>query len=178
MALDLSKIQQVLDNFRIAVENEANANLQSRHNANLRVTSFAKAMPRSFSLTFDLGDYGMYVDKGVNRVGSGPSYDGSEPIPLDKRFKSPFNFQRPKPSQTMVTNLSEWLQTKGGQTFESTKQLRRAAYGLGVKILRDGLKGSYFFTDAYRKHYGKMEDDVLEAFGITIDDFFNFVIKD
>lgn len=181
MVIDIERIRGILETFRRNVQAEAQANLQAAHNSRgLRIDSSLRVMPRSFSLTFDLGSYGLYIDKGVNPYPTGPSYSGTPPLDPRPNTPSPFNYQRDKPAPDgrMVNNLMDWIDSKTGMTFETEKQKRRAAYGIGINILRKGIEGSGFFSRAYIKHFEGLEDDIVEQFGISIDNFFNFILKE
>lgn len=159
------KVKQALEAFGMTVLSEARRNLDSRGmNASYKLrnsmTFNSRVMRNSLSASFDLSSYALAQDQGV---------DGTE-----QSQGSPYSFKDDRPSKSMVANIQSWMADKGiGFTELTSKQ---KAYAISTNILRNGLKRTLFFTEAYEKGFSQLPDELIEAFGIDIDDFFNFII--
>lgn len=166
MSFSPERVKQALDNFGKDVIEGARQNLESRGmNASYRLSnnmSFQSvASKNSFSAFFYLGPYAMYQDQGVNGTEQGR---GSE-----------FSFTTDKPSFAMVNRIEDWMASKG-IGFKEVRA-RQKAYAISTNILREGLGKTLFFTEAYERGFELLPEELVEAFGLDIDDFFNFILK-
>ena len=104
-----SEVQKELERFRDYVIKEARTNLtRSQKNVSKglyeSLKGNVKAMPNSFSMDFEMNQYGQFQDKGVK--GANPSLvkNGKQKAP-----NSPFSFKSKMPP---VEPLSRWAQKK------------------------------------------------------------------
>lgn len=86
------------------------------------------------SLSFQMNEYGMYVDQGVK---------GTHKTPLGTQ-SSPFSFKRNK-QMIPVQPIKDWLRRKGQRTTH--------AWAIARAIHRRGIKRSLFFTKPFKKRY-------------------------
>jgi len=176
MAFDPVKMKRVLNSFGDSVVADAKKNLQSSGNNNRPITvmgnleekiSFAaRVMPNSMSLKFDLGQYGEGIDQGIK--GSSPMYN--------QVSGTPFKFQATMPSKAMRENLDRWARRVGFTFLEDDRKW--GLMGLGAGILAYGIKPTKFFRKAYEKHFKNLDRELVEAFGLDVDDFFEFIFKE
>ena len=177
----MKEFQIEIERFSKRVINTAKENL--RHQ-NKRATStlynsikskshFSK---NSFELSFSLGGYGEFVDKGVK--GAHPN---AQPRWRQKAPNSPFKFKQSKTSIN-TSSLDKWMNIKGikprkvqGKNPISQKSLR---YLIGRSIHGQGIKPSLFFTKAFQKEYKNLGDNLIDKFGLmAVDEFMNFTLK-
>jgi len=118
---------------------------------------------QSFSLDFEMEDYGEYQDKGVS---------GTE-----KKYNTPFSYRDKKPP---ISAFDKWSVKKGlaprdaGGKFQSRESLK---YALSNHIFTQGIKPSLFFTKAFERHFRKLPDEVIEAYGLDMEKFLITTLK-
>lgn len=173
MAFDPVRVREVMNNFGENVLDSARQNLIDRGssvsgNLERKMKFVAKVMPNSMSLKFDLGEYGEGIDQGVK------GYFPSRKVGLVGN--TPFKFKGWVPSRSMVTNVLGWAKSVG-MTFTGYNE-RHEAFGLASYILREGIVGNKFFTDAYEDYIREIPEDIAEAFGLDVDEFFRFIFKE
>lgn len=165
MAFDPVKMKMVLNSFGSSVVSDAKKNLDSKTgNLESKISFAARVMPNSMSLSFNLGEYGQGIDQGIK--GSTDNEVNAD---------TPFKFMNVRPSRQMQRNLDQWANAVGFTPF--TKDRKWGIFRLGELILQRGIKPSYFFRNAYEKHFRTLDKDLVEAFGLDVDDFFEFVFK-
>jgi hypothetical protein len=174
MAFSPERVQRALDEFGQAVLNEARANLQSKgsfmnggnmnasYNLSRTMNFQSRAMKNSLSAYFDLGEYGLYQDQGVN---------GTE---TDQG--SPYSYRANGPSPQMVSNIARWMDSRGIGFSERTE--KQKAWKIADNIIKRGLRRTLFFSEAYEQAFAELPEDIVEAFALDLDDFFNFIIKE
>lgn len=176
MAFDPVKVKQVLNSFgeKVVAKSKENLNNPSRISGNKITTSgnleskikfVAAVMPNSMSLKFDLGEYGQGIDQGINGAG----------YKVESASRSNFRFKSEVPGRGMVNNIQSWILQKGITT--DTLDTRRAAFGIAQHVLRYGISPTYFFRDAYDEHFATLDTEIMEAFGLDLDGFFEFIFK-
>ena len=168
MAFDPVKVKQVLNSFGEKVVAKSKENLSPRSvsgNLASKIKFVATVMPNSMSLKFDLGEYGQGIDQGIKGSTS------ENQVTAD----TPFKFQSVIPSRAMQQNLDTWASRVGFVPF--SKDRRFAIATLGAIILQRGIKPTHFFRDAYEEHFATLETEIIEAFGLDLDDFFEFIFK-
>lgn len=166
MAFDPVRVRQALDEFGERVLEGARQNLDAQNmNASYKLKnsmSFQSVVSKnSLSAFFYLGPYAMFQDQGV---------DGTE-----QARGSEFRFTTDRPSFSMVNRIEDWMANKG-IGFDEV-EARQKAYAISTNILRSGLRKTLFFSEAYEKGFSQLPEDLVEAFGLDIDDFFNFIIE-
>jgi hypothetical protein len=171
MAFDPVRVRGVLDGFGNNVIAKAKQNLDARGvNASYdlrdqKMRFAARVMPNSISLKFDLGEYGEGIDQGV----------GGTQNPI---AGSPFRFKKERPSGRMVSNIVQWASDKGVTLKgNNSKQVSFSAFMMASYILRNGIRPTRFFSDAYEEYFKQIPDDIAEAFGLDVEDFFKFIFK-
>jgi hypothetical protein len=126
----------------------------------------------SFRLAFLMEDYGKFIDKGVQ--GSNPSgiKNGVQKAP-----NSPYKFKS-KMIPTRV--LDKWVIKKGiAPRNKSGKFLSRDGikFALAKSIALQGIKPSLFFTKPFEKAFERLPDELVEAYGLDVEQFLQYTIN-
>ena len=117
----------------------------------------------NFALEFDLGKYGEFQDKGVS---------GNK-----KKYNTPFSYKSKMPPSKV---FEQWVKNKGIKgrdkkgRFITTKSL---TFLIARGIFNNGIKPSLFFTKPFENEYKKLSDDLVEAFGLDIDEFLKYTVN-
>jgi hypothetical protein len=178
MPIDLKVFNDILADFTTSVISDARNNLaaEGKGGSNLAnsIDGRIKVMKNSVLIEFEMAEYGFYVDRGVDAAG-GQQYQGGGFDPLSD--ETPFSFANYKiPSKGMVRNLANWMESKG-RTFDSEGDKHRAGFSLGLYIRENGIPKTLFFTEAYRKHFNKLPQALIDKYGFEIDKLYNFLIR-
>ena len=126
----------------------------------------------SFRLAFLMEDYGKFQDKGVQ--GSNPSAIKNG---FNKAPNSPYKFKS-KMIPTRV--LDKWVIKKGiAPRNKSGKFLSREGikFALAKSIALQGIKPSLFFTKPFEKAFERLPDELVEAYGLDVEQFLEFTIN-
>lgn len=117
----------------------------------------------SFSASISSLDYGEYQDKGVS---------GKK-----KKYNTPFSY---KDKQPPASAFDKWIVRKGiaprnaqGQ-FQSRKGL---AFAIARSVFINGIKPSLFLTKPFEDGFKRLPDDIIEAYGLDVEEFLKFVIN-
>ena len=173
----LDNVKKEIDKFRNAVVKEAKNNLkkQGKSSSGNLYNSIDSELEvyktNNFRLSFSLGDYGEFVDKGVRGKKEG-------------RWKTPYRFGSGthKGSWGKFTNsLEKWIQVKGikGRDKKTGRFISNKSLSILIarSIYNKGLKPSLFFTKPFEKHFKKVSNELTEAFGLEIDEFMRYTLR-
>ena len=118
----------------------------------------------SFRLSFLMENYGEFQDKGVSGT--------------KKKYNTPFSYssKRPplKPIEDWVTKRMFQFKNKESGKFMSFKS---TAYLIAGGILKNGIKPSLFFTKPFEKAFERMPDELVEAYGLDIEQFLQYTLN-
>jgi hypothetical protein len=173
----MQHVKEELNKFRKAVIQKAKSNLRKKNASGTLSNSLDSDLEvyqsNNFLLSFDLGDYGAFVDEGVK---------GADPKRVNGVQKAPnsrFKFKRSKKSiPTRV--LDKWVVKRGiagrdkNGRFTSRKSLK---FLIARSIHAQGLKPSLFFTKPFNSEFKKLSDDIVEAFGLDVDEFLKYTLN-
>lgn len=126
----------------------------------------------SFSLSFLMEEYGQYQDKGVKGKRSS-----------SRAPKSPFRFGSGRGKKGGLTKgIDKWVRLKGIQ-FRDKKSGRFMSYDSTAFLIRrsiynKGIKPSLFFTKPFENAFKRLPDEVVEKFGLEVDEFINHALKE
>lgn len=163
----------------VVKQSKANLTRQGKRSSNKLYNSVSydlKVHKNSFSLTFELGEYGQFVDEGVK--GKNPSMvkGGIQKAP-NSRFKFGTGTGR---KGGLNRALDKWIVRKGlaprnekGE-FMSRQSLR---FLIARSIYAQGIKPSLFFTKAFENEYKKFGKDIIKAFGLDVESLMEFTTK-
>lgn len=165
-----------LEAFRDYVIQQARTNL-TKNNKNVTsdlynsLNGIVKVMPNSISLQFEMEDYGQFQDKGVK---------GTKSNYLENK-NSPFSFGTGTGKKGGLSQgIKKWVEARRFQfrdkkgkflSYEST------AYIIARSIYNKGIKASLFFTKPFERAFERLPKDLVEAYGLDIEEFLEYTIK-
>lgn len=103
--------------------------------------------------------YAEFLNYGVKGVKSGKSLKG-------------YKYTNKKPP---VRFIRTWLKQKTGK-FRS-RDLTKKAYAIQNTIYQKGVKPTEFFSKPFEKEFNKLPDAIIEAYGLDLDNFMEFVLN-
>ena len=123
-------------------------------------------------LGFSMEQYGEFQDKGVR----GKSSSAKAP-------NSPFKFGSGTGKKGGLTNsINKWVKRKGIQ-FRDKKSGRFLSYQstaflISRSIYQKGIKPSLFFTKPFEKYYNQLPNELVEKYGLDMENLFNQITKE
>ena len=118
----------------------------------------------SFRMAFLMEDYGAYQDKGVSGT--------------QKKYNTPFSYKSKKPPLKPIT---QWV-TKRRFQFRNKENgkfmsYQSTAFLVRNGIFKNGIKPSLFFTKPFEKAFERLPDELVEAYGLDVEQFLEFTIN-
>jgi len=128
-----------------------------------------KVMRNSFSMSFFMQDYGTFVDEGVRGAG-GVRKTTSKTNRRNNKGKmwkqkggqSRFSFKNKKPPLS---------------AFKKIAKNKSMAFAIQESVFRQGLKPTMFFTKPFEDAFLRLPEDVIEKFGLDVDEFLEQVTQ-
>lgn len=112
--------------------------------------------PNSFTLEFFMNEYGLFQDKGVS--GTHIKY----------LTKYSYTTKQP-PTYALVPWVKKKFKMRDAKGRFKSKGYESLAYVIARSIKRKGIKPSLFFTKPFEAAYKALPDDVVEAYGLELD---------
>jgi len=120
-----------------------------------------KAMPNSFEADILMEEYGEWVDKGRKR-GKG--------VPPNVLFNK--------------SGSGGWIKEKpirlrdaqGNFTKVTDAKMQSLAYLINRKIKKKGIEPTNFLTDPFERKFKDLPQEIIEAYGLDVEDFLRFTI--
>lgn len=166
--LTQGNVRNVLETFKNYVINQSRAFL-TRKGKNVTgnlynsIKGDVKVYKNSMKVTFDLGEYGVYQDKGVSGT--------------QRKYKTPFSYTDKAPPPQ---SLEKWISAKRFQFRNEKGQFmsyKSMSYIIARSIFKKGIKPSLFFTKPFENAYKTLPDDLVEAYGLDLEDFLAFTLN-
>lgn len=163
----LSNVEDELNAFRKHVITEARKNLtRNKKNASKtlynEMDSFLKVSANSFELGFTMPIYGQFQDQGVS---------GKK-----KKYNTPFSYTNKQPPSDV---FEAWIKRKGIKGRDKKGRFithKSLSYLIARSVFNNGIKPSLFFTRPFELAYKRLGDDIIEAFGLDIDEFLEYTL--
>ena len=121
--------------------------------------------PNSFSLFFIMNEYGVFQDKGVSGT--------------KKKYNTKFSYKNKMPP---IKPLADWakfrrirLRNEKGQFAKGN--YKTIGYFIARSIQKKGIKPSLFFTKPFERAFKDLPEDLIEAYGLDLDNFIDYTIK-
>jgi hypothetical protein len=111
----------------------------------------------SFSLQFLAAAYAQYVDEG-RRPGK-----GAPPAEILKWIKT-------KPIRVRDKESNQFVEA-------TEARVKSLAFLINRKIKEKGIAPTWFFTEPFNDNFVKLPDDIVEAYMLDMDDFFDFATE-
>lgn len=164
----LSNVEDELNAFRKHVITEARKNLtRNKKNASKTLyndmNSFLKISKNSFELGFEMPIYGQFQDQGVSGI--------------KKKYNTPFSYKKKMPPLDV---FEAWIKRKGIKGRDKRGRFithKSLSYLIARSVFNNGIKPSLFFTRPFELAYKRLADDVINAFGLDIDEFLKYTLK-
>ncbi len=172
-------IQLALDKFGKQVVKESRTALtKKKKNASKSLYNSigytAKKSKNSIQISFEMEDYGKFIDRGVKGVG-GTRADGSA---WKKKTvtNSPYKYTTKRPPAKAFSN---WTVKRGiaprnkqGQ-FTSRKGLQ---FAIAESVYRTGLETTNFFSKPFEAAFKTLPEEITEAYGLEVDKLLKSVL--
>ena len=159
-------VKKALDKFGKSVIQQSRSRLtKEKKNASKSLYNSLgydlKVGKNSFSLSFEMEDYGKFVDQGVSGT--------------KKKYNTPFKYtSKAPPSEVFV----KWAKTRGIKPRDKStgKFITNKSFGFIISrhIFKQGIEPTKFFTKSFEQQFEKLPDEIVEAFSLEVDDLFNF----
>ena len=174
MSFDTKRVAKELSDFGRYVVKQSRAMLsKGKHKSSGNLYSSLqfnqRVMKNSFSASFVMADYGDFVDQGVRGAGgvrkTTSKYNRSNnkgKMWKQKGGQSLFSFKNKKPP------VSAFMK------YASNKSM---AFAIRESVFRQGLKPTLFFTKPFEDAFLRLPDDIIEKFGLDVDEFLDQVTK-
>lgn len=168
MSVNQENTKKALEDFGKYLVKQAKTNLtKSNKNASKKLYESLKynvsVSEKSFSFSLEMEDYGEYQDKGVS---------GKK-----KKYNTPFSY---KDKQPPAKAFDKWIVKKGiaprsakGQ-FQNRKGL---AFAIARSVFYNGIKPSLFLTKPFNSGFDRLDDTIIEAYGLDVETFLKYVIE-
>jgi len=167
----LTKTEAALEAFKNFVIQQARTRLsKGRKNVSKELYNSLKGnikvMPNSIALDFEMEDYGIFQDKGVS---------GTE-----KKYNTPYSYKSKMPP---IKPLAKWAQSKNIRLRDEKGKFKKGSYNtigflIARSIYRKGIKPSLFFTKPFEQGFKKLPDELINSFGLDVEDFLAFTLKE
>ena len=191
--------QKALQRFARHVVSQARANLTrggKRATGSLydSIGSKLNVSKRSFSLSFVMEEYGMFIDRGVR--GSDPSLADSYEWVYSKKEKkmvrgsikkkgvqkaplSPHSFKSKMPP---LKYILPWVKLKKIRLRDEKGKFKKGSYKsiafmVQRSVFAQGIKPTMFFTKPFAKAFKNLPEELIESFGLDVGDFLKFTQK-
>lgn len=174
------EVQDALDKFGKSVVKQTRTQLtKKKKNASKALWNSIdynlKVSKNSFELSFEMEDYGKFVDRGVKGVG-GTKADGSK-WKKKRVTNSDFKYKNKRPPASAFNN---WIVRKGiaprdkSGKFTTRKGLQ---FAIAESVYRTGLETTNFFTRPFEVAFKQLPDLLVEAYGLEIDELLKLTLK-
>jgi hypothetical protein len=117
----------------------------------------------SFRMAFLMENYGEFQDKGVSGT--------------QKKYNTPFSYKTKRPPLKPIT---EWVKKRRFQFRKEDGKLmsyQSTAFLVRQGIFKNGVKPSLFFTKPFEKAFERLPDELVEAYGLDVEQFLQYTIN-
>jgi hypothetical protein len=169
MRLDNKNTKEYLNAFAKYVIQQSRSNLTKKNkNVDKKLyNSLDKQIEvgaNSFRMAFLMEDYGTFQDKGVSGT--------------KRKYNTPFSYKSKKPPLKPIT---EWV-TKRRFQFRNKEtgkfmSYKSTAFLVRNGIFKNGIKPSLFFTKPFEKAFERLPDELVEAYGLDVEQFLEYTIN-
>ena len=163
--LETINLEKELERFFKQLIKQSRKNLKSdgsnaSGNLSRNMSYQVKENKNSFEADLLMPKYGEFINYGVKGVESGKSLKGYK----YKNKKPPIKF------------LKTWLKQKTGKF--RTRDLTQRAFMVQNAVYKKGIRPTEFFSEPFEKLFATLPEELVEAYGLDVDDFIDFVIKE
>ena len=171
--------EEVLKNFGKYLVTESRKNLTRRNSNDSRelyesLNSEVNVFPNSLSVEFEMLDYGKFKDKGVRGAG-GVRKTTSKFNPRNNKGKlwkinakdSPFSFKQGDKNKPSAKHFESWSLSRG-----------LSPYAVREAVYHQGIEPTYFYSRPFELAFKSLPDEIVEAYGLDLENFIQITLKD
>jgi len=127
----------------------------------------AKVSKNSFELSFEMEDYGKFIDKGVKGAG-GTKADGTK---WNKKrvTNNLYKYTNKRPPAKV---FNSWIVKRGIAPRNTKGQFtsrRGLQFAIANSVYHTGLETTNFFTKPFESAFKSLPDDLIKAYGLDVD---------
>ena len=172
----MNETKTYLDKFGKFIVQQSKSNLSKKDKRDTgklydSISYTLNASKNSFELSFQMLDYGKYIDQGVKGVSSSA-----------KAPNSPFKFGSGTGFKGGLTNgIDGWVRRKriqfknrGNGKFYSYEQ---TAFLIRNSIWNKGIKTTNFFQRPFELAFQKLPDELIKAYDLELDNLIKYSLK-
>ena len=169
----LENVQEILDEFKANVINEAKRNLSAQNTAGRLKDSlkgYVKESKNSIQVSFEMEAYGFFQDQGVKGVKSGKSLGGYR---YTRRGGQGSLKGMPPPKA-----FDKWTVRKGiAPRDKEGRFIKRKSLNFLIarSIFNKGIKPTLFFTKPFEKYYKRLPKELTEKYALDMVNLFNTI---
>lgn len=129
----------------------------------------------SFEADILMAAHGKYVDAGVKGVG-GKKADGTN-WKLKRVTNNKYRYNKLKPP---ASAFDKWSIARGVAARDKKGRFlkRRASnFAIAKSVYHTGLETTNFISEPFDKYFKTLPDDIIEAFGLDVEDMIEFSLK-
>jgi len=184
----LENVQKELNRFAKYVVTQSRANLtRQKKNASKELWQSIdydlNVSKNSFQLEFLMEDYGIFQDKGVR--GKDPSkVSPNAKIKGQQAPNSPYRFGSGKTGNwnQFVSSIEKWARKRNVRFRDEKGRYRKGnykslSYVIASNIYNRGIKPSLFFTKPFEKAFKNINEDLIEAYKLDVENLLEYTIK-
>jgi len=180
----MSNVKNALNIFAFDVVEDAKRELaKKKKNASKSLSDSLdydlKVSKNSFSLSFNMEDYGEFIDRGVVGAG-GTKADGSKwkrkRTSNKSLFKKGKGFTNKMPPSKV---FDRWTVRKGIAPRKNGKFTTRKGlnFAIAKSVFHQGIEGTNFFSKPFNKRFKELPEEVIEAYALDVENLFKLSFK-
>ena len=173
---------------RVVIDSKKNLKRRNKVTSGKLINSInykTKVSKNSFELSFEMEDYGLFVDAGVEGIG-GTKADGKKW--KKKRVTSSSLFGKKLSYKgNMKSSNGRFLQALNGWTIKrsiaprdkSGKFMKRRSliFAIRKSIFHTGIETTKFFVNPFDKEFKNLPDELVEAYSLDMDELLKFAVQ-
>ena len=178
------EVKKALDKFGKSVVKQTRTQLtKKKKNASKRLYKSIdyklKVSKNSFEFSFEMEDYGKFIDRGVMGIGGKrkkPNAKGELVYEKKKVTNDDYKYKKGIQNKPSSKHFNNWTVRKGiaprsGGKFTSRKGLQEA---ISQAVWHQGLETTNFFTRPFEVAFKQLPNDLVKAFGLEVDKLLKF----
>jgi hypothetical protein len=181
MRLDPKYTQKALKDFGEEVVKISKSKLKGNGDLKKSIDYDLQVGKRSFDLDFEMEEYGVFQDWGVQGAAPEKLPEKSKWHGINRAPHSHFKFGTgTAPKNQFKLAINGWMIRKGiaprskDGKFTSRKTM---AFFIRRTIYLAGITPKKFFSDPFEQQYKKLPNKVVEAYGLDIENFMDFTLN-
>lgn len=165
----MEEVQKALSKFaKVVIKESRTALTKKRKNASKDLYNSLDyeldVSRNSFSLAFYMSDYAKFVDRGVS---------GKQ-----KKYNTPYSYKQKMPPSRV---FEKWIKQKGIKGRNNKGQFithKSLSFLIARSIFNKGIKPSLFFTKPFEAAFKRLPDDLVQKFGLDVEELLQHSLKD